>query len=168
MCIFVYVCVCLYIYICIHSIINIYKYVYLLYISMCLVTQSCLTVCDPMDCSLPGFSVMGILQARTLEWVAMPSSRGSSQPRGWTQVSGIAGGFITIWATREALYIYIYIYIYIYLSTHIHIVFQVIRESLDHTERFILHDNYEHWSQKQTIRFAWFESSLCHFPAVWP
>ena len=41
-------------------------------------------------------------QARILEWVAMPSSRGSSQPRGWTQVSCIAGGFFTIWATREA------------------------------------------------------------------
>ena len=43
-----------------------------------------------------------ILQARILEWVAMPSSRGSSQPRDWTQVSHIAGRFFTIWATREA------------------------------------------------------------------
>ena len=42
------------------------------------VTQSCLTLCDPMDCSPPGSSVHGILQARILEWVAMPSSRGSS------------------------------------------------------------------------------------------
>ena len=40
--------------------------------------QSCLTLCDPMDCSLPGSSVLGILQARILKWVAMPSSRGSS------------------------------------------------------------------------------------------
>ena len=46
-----------------------------------LVTQSCPTLCDPMDCSLPGFSVHGILQARILEWIAIPSSRGSSQPR---------------------------------------------------------------------------------------
>ena len=49
---------------------------------------------------------MGILQARILERVAIPSSRdpsrGSSQPRDWTQVSRIAGGFFTIWATREA------------------------------------------------------------------
>ena len=45
---------------------------------------------------------MGILQAKILEWVAMPSSRGSSQPRDQTQVSHIAGGFFTIWATREA------------------------------------------------------------------
>ena len=47
---------------------------------MCLVTQSCLTVRNPIDCSLPGSSVHGILQARTLEWVAVPSSRGSSHP----------------------------------------------------------------------------------------
>ena len=44
-------------------------------------SQSCPTLCNPMDCSLPGPSVHGILQARILEWVAMPSSRGSSQPR---------------------------------------------------------------------------------------
>ena len=48
---------------------------------------------------------MGILQARILEWVAMPSSRGSSQPRDQTQISRIAGGFFTVWATREAQYI---------------------------------------------------------------
>ena len=65
------------------------------------VTQSCLTLCNPMDCSLPGFSVHGILQARTLEWVAISFSRGSSQPRYRTQVSCIAGGFFTIWATRS-------------------------------------------------------------------
>ena len=47
-------------------------------------------------------SIHGILQARMLEWVAFPFSRGSSQPRDWTQVSCIAGGFFTSWATREA------------------------------------------------------------------
>ena len=55
-----------------------------------------------MDCSLPGSSVHGILQAGTLEWVAVPFSRGSSQPWDQTQVSHIAGEFFTIWATREA------------------------------------------------------------------
>ena len=49
--------------------------------------QSCLTLCDPMDHSPPGSSVHEILQARILEWVAMPSSRGSSWPRDWTWVS---------------------------------------------------------------------------------
>ena len=48
---------------------------------LCLVAQSCPTLCDPMDCSPPGSSVHGILQARILEWVAFPFSRGSSQPR---------------------------------------------------------------------------------------
>ena len=55
-----------------------------------------------MDYSPPGSSVHGILQTRILEWVVMPSSRGSSQPRDRTQVSHIAGGFFTVWATREA------------------------------------------------------------------
>ena len=49
--------------------------------------KSCLTLCDPRDCSLPGSSVHGILQARILEWVAIPSSSGSSPPRDWTWVS---------------------------------------------------------------------------------
>ena len=60
---------------------------------LCLVIQSCLTLCDPMECRPPGSSVYEILQARILELVAMPSSRGSSQPRDQTQVSCIAGGF---------------------------------------------------------------------------
>ena len=69
---------------------------------LCWVSVSCLTLCDPMDWSPPGSSVHGILQAIILEWVAMPSSRWSSQPRDQTQVSHIAGGFFTVWATREA------------------------------------------------------------------
>ena len=58
-------------------------------------TQSRLILCDPMDCSLPGSFVYGILQARILEWVAFPFSRRSSQPRDQTQVSLIAGRFFT-------------------------------------------------------------------------
>ena len=58
----------------------------------------------PMDYSLPGSSVHGILQARTLECVAIPFSRGSSQPRDWTCVSSTASRFFTVWATREALH----------------------------------------------------------------
>ena len=56
-----------------------------------------------MNCSPPDSSVPGILQARMLEWVAIPFSRGSSWLRDWTWVSCIVGGFVTIWATREAL-----------------------------------------------------------------
>ena len=70
--------------------INLYKWIAGLK-DMYKFTQSCLTLCDPMNCSLPGSSVHGILQARILEWVTMPSSRGSSQPRGQTWVSRIAG-----------------------------------------------------------------------------
>ena len=58
---------------------------------LCLAAQSRPTLCDPMDCSPPGSSVHGILQARILEWAAMPSSRGSSQPRNQTHVSHITG-----------------------------------------------------------------------------
>ena len=67
-----------------------------------LVAQSCLTLCDSMDCSLLGSSVHGILLERILEWVAMPFSRGSSWPRDWTWVSCIAGRFFTVWATEKA------------------------------------------------------------------
>ena len=64
--------------------------------------QLCPTLCDPIDGSPPGFPVPGILQARTLEWVAMLFSRGSSWPRRQMQVSHIAGRFFTTWATQEA------------------------------------------------------------------
>ena len=60
-----------------------------------LVTQSCPTFCGHMDCSLPGSSLHRILQARILEWFAIPFSRGSSQPGGWTRVSCVASGFFT-------------------------------------------------------------------------
>ena len=52
--------------------------------------HSCPTLCDPMDCSLPGSSVHEILQARILEWVAMPSSRGSSLPKDWICISYVS------------------------------------------------------------------------------
>ena len=65
------------------------------------VAQSFLTLCDPMDCILPGSSVQGIFQARILEWVAISFSRRSSRPRDWTWVSCIVGRHFTIWATRE-------------------------------------------------------------------
>ena len=61
------------------------------------VAQACPTLCSPMD-----YTAHGTLQARILGWVPFPFARGSSQPRDWTQVSGIAGRFFTSWATREA------------------------------------------------------------------
>ena len=68
-----------------------------------LVTQSRLILCDPMGCSPPGSFLHGILQARKLEWVAIPFSRGSSWPRDQTHVSCFAGSFFTVWATRKFL-----------------------------------------------------------------
>ena len=96
--------------------------------------QSCPTICNPMDCSPPDSSIHGILQARILEWIAMPSSRESSQPRDGTWVfksPAWVDGFFTASATWEAyiyiyigaIYIYIYIYILLYITyTHIFIL----------------------------------------------
>ena len=67
-----------------------------------LVAQSCPTLCDPMDCSPPGFPAHRIFQARIPKWVAIPFSNGSSWPRDRTPVSCIAGRFFTVWTTREA------------------------------------------------------------------
>ena len=70
---------------------------------VCACVLSHVRICDPMDCSPPGSSVHVILQARILEWVAIPCLRESSPPRDQTQVSCIAGRFYTVWATREDL-----------------------------------------------------------------
>ena len=71
---------------------------------VCVCAQSSLTVCNPMDCSLPGSSIHGLFQGRILEWVAMPSSRGSSWPRARTLSScvSLAGEFFTTSTTWEA------------------------------------------------------------------
>ena len=68
------------------------------------VSQSCPTLCNPMDCTLPGSSVRGIFQAIVLEWIAISFSRGSSQTRDWTLVSHIVDRRFTVWATREYLH----------------------------------------------------------------
>ena len=67
-------------------------------VCVCLVAQSCPALCDPMDCSPPGSSAHGILQARILEWVAISFSKGSSQTKDRTRISSlscIAVGFFT-------------------------------------------------------------------------
>ena len=67
------------------------------------VAQSCPTICDPMDCSPPGSSLHGILQARVLEWVAISFTSGSSRPRDRTRVSCIAGRRLNLWAPDEGM-----------------------------------------------------------------
>ena len=68
-----------------------------------IVAQSCLTLCDPVKCSLSGSSVHGILQARILKWIAIPFFRVYSWLGDQTWVSCIARRFVTVWATRETL-----------------------------------------------------------------
>ena len=77
----------------------------------CLVAQSCLTLWDPMYCSLSVF-VHGIVQARTLEWVAIPFFGGTSWPRSGIWVSCTACQFFTVWAAREALWTLGFVYLY--------------------------------------------------------
>ena len=93
------------------------------------VTQSCPTLCNPMDCSSPGSSVHGDSQGKNTRVGCSTSSRQSSQPRDQTQVSRIAGGFFTSWATREApgffleipihtIYPFIYLVLFLYFLIH--------------------------------------------------
>ena len=96
--------------VCVYEIISfIYDYKY---IGGGLNAMSFPTLSDPMDCSLSGSSVHGILQVRILEWVAISFSRGSSQYRDWTWVSCIAGRFFI----DLCIYIYIYRYMHIYIK----------------------------------------------------
>ena len=68
---------------------------------LCLVAQSCPTLWNPLDCSPPGSSVHGILQARILEWVAVLSSRGSFWPRDWTSVSCLLAAQVLLWKWKS-------------------------------------------------------------------
>ena len=93
------------------------------------VAQSCPTLCNPVNCSLPGSSVHRIFQARVLEWVVLSFSRGSSQPRDQTWVPHIAGRRFTIWATREAKSDWIVVcnftlYVGISWMSQLHLVFE--------------------------------------------
>ena len=90
-----------------------------------LVVQSCRTLCDPMDCSPPGFSVYQISQANLLEWVAISFSRGSITPRDWTWVFCIACRFFTGWSTRETLLYIITLNLFIYIECFPFLVFGV-------------------------------------------
>ena len=107
------------------------------------VSQSCPTLCDPVVCSLPGFSVHGILQARILEWVAISFSRGSSRPRDRTQVSHIGDRCFNLWATREVT-ISVRWYVNYFLLTVYKCTFN-----------------------KQHVHFYWFLSNFSMFCLFW-
>ena len=87
-------CVCIYMYESLSCTVAINTTPWVNYVK---VTQSCPTLCDPMDSGSPGSSVHGILPARILDWVAISFSKGSSWLRDWTWVSHIVGRFFTIW-----------------------------------------------------------------------
>ena len=115
------ICVC----VCIYRHTHVYE-------KKVLAAQSCLTLCDPRDCSLPDSSVHGILQARILEWVAILFSRGSSQPRDQSQVSYIADRLFTNWTIREVPYMYVCTCIYTYMCVciltymYVYTLFQIL------------------------------------------
>ena len=124
------------------------EYIYMQYMHICyvkvkvLVTQLCLTLCNLMDCSPPGSSVHGILQARRLGLVAMPFSRGSSQPRDWTAASRFVGRFFTIWA----------ISVYICLNNEISIYANTLRSSFVGLRINInQHETKESWESQEPI-----------------
>ena len=101
------------------------------------VAQSCPTLCDPIDGSLPGSSVHGIFQARVLEWVAISFSRESSRPRDRTQVSHIVRRCFTVWATRE-----VEVSTCIYFSA-LRILFYINTSGLEYQSE--LNDMYNHY-----------------------
>ena len=105
-----------------------------IYMVVVLVTQLCLTLYEPTDCSPPVSSVHGIPQAGILEWVAISFSRGFSWLGNQTGIPYTAGRFFTVWATWEAhiythTHTHTYIYIYIYTHTHTHIYIYICIQS---------------------------------------
>ena len=112
-------------------------------------------LCDPVNYGPPGSSVHWILQARMLEWIAMPSSRGSSQPRDQTQVCCIAGRFFTIWATREVgAQLMPTLFIEKTILSSLNCLFTFVEKSVDHEYKGLFFNSILfHWSMSDmTLR----------------
>ena len=124
--------------------------------------QLCLTLCDSMNRSPPCSSVCGISQARILEWIATPSSRGSSQSRDRTQVSCIVGGFFTTDATWEPREIKTYL---LYTHTHTHTHMHACTHTHTHTHT---HHNPSGWavSSPTSLCGGCFLPSVCRCKEV--
>ena len=113
-------------------------------VHMCKVTSLARTLCDSLDCSLPVYSVYRILQARRLEWVAIPYSRGSSWPRDRTHifyVSCIGRCILYHWATREACLTYTAYFLPIYAPRHIMWIDEARETASDFLESYLLFFN---------------------------
>ena len=98
MCVYVYMCVCLYVHVCVYMCVCVYTVhtdIHTMEHRCCLVAESCLTLCIPMDCIPPGSSVHGISQARILEWVTIFFSRDLPDPGIRPESPALAGGFFT-------------------------------------------------------------------------
>ena len=109
------------------------------------VAQLCLILCDPVDCSLPGSSVHGILQERILDWVAISFSRGSSWSMDWTWVFHTAGRRFTLWAIREALKKHKLSYKYEFTAVGLYMSNKYCKASLKISPKAY----YIEWSQKE-------------------
>ena len=117
----------------------------------CLVAKSCQTLCNPMNCSLPGFSVHGILQARILKWVDISFSRGSSQPRDQTHVSCLGRRSLYHWANREALS-----GIFLSLKKWNNAICSSMDGPRDyHIERRTLEEDIYHWHIPHGLTYMW-------------
>ena len=127
------------------------------------VAQSCPTLCDPMDCSLPGSSLHGILQARVLEWVAISFSRGSSWRRDLTRVSRIPGRRFSLWATNLRCSVTFKWFSYKHIHTHIYIIYVVVVQSLSRVWLFATPQTAEHQAFLSfTISQSWLKFMPTH------
>ena len=134
---------------------------------VCSVAQLCLTLCDPIDCSPPGSSVHGILQARTLEWVAISSSKGSSWPRNKPASPAFAGRFFYHWAAQEALFltraitnkVVLNIYIQDFLYASLVNSAKSLRRKLDYFTQIL----WENWKGKKPL-WKFFKKLSIHLP----
>ena len=133
-----------------------------------LVAQSCLTLCDPMDCSLPGSSVHRILQARTLEWVAIPFSRESSQFRDWTHISHIAGRFFTVWTMLVADNKRSVCFLFLFFGQHVAWGILVLQPGIDPITSLLEVRSLNHWTTKEVCLCIHLNSfhDHCHYHKI--
>ena len=128
------------------------------------VTQSCPTLCDPMNCSLPSSLVHGIFQARVLEWVAMSVSRGSSRPRNRTRVSCNVGRRFTVQVTCCSLIVPVCLKLpccfqFCYSSIWLHLVLSNLNHNVNHWQ----HKDYQGNSPLSFLTLTKFTCCALHF-----